>query len=325
MCILTRLSRSELQILRFQPQPKSLLESSLLSTRGNQTIDGNQMTICFHVDDCKLSHRDPKVMDDMIGWLRKEYERVFEDGSGQMTVSRGKVHKYLRLTQDYTIRCQVKISMLEFVDEIWQLTTKWIRNREKQKLVLHQRIYSRKARTVRSWPKISRRYSLILWQKQHARPDTCTFIAFLTTRMRAPDMEIVTPDEVFEGTRKLPLILSANGNGILKWRVDASFAVHPILRGHSGGGLSLGRGFPISCSTKQKINTRSSTESELVGADNFMPAICWTRYFLVAQGYHVQDNILLQDKKSAILLEKNVRASSGRRTKHINIRYFFNP
>jgi hypothetical protein len=39
--------------------------------------------------------------------------------------------------------------------------------------------------------------------------------------------------------------------------------------------------------------------------------------------YHVRDNILFQDNKSAILLEKNGRSSSGRRTKHINVRYFF--
>ena len=76
-------------------------------------------------------------------------------------------------------------------------------------------------------------------------------------------------------------------------------------------------------STKQKLNTRSSTETELVGADDFMPAICWTRYFMEAQGYQVDDNVLFQDNKSAILLEKNGKASSSKRTKHINIRYFF--
>jgi hypothetical protein len=43
----------------------------------------------------------------------------------------------------------------------------------------------------------------------------------------------------------MPLILGANGSGILKWWVDASFAVHPNMRGHLGGGLSLGRIFPI--------------------------------------------------------------------------------
>jgi hypothetical protein len=121
----------------------------------------------------------------------------------------------------------------------------------------------------------------------------------------------------------MPLILSANGSGILKLWVDASFGVHPNMRGHSGGGLSLGRGFPIVSSTKQKLNTRSSTETEIMGADNFMPAIRWTRYFTKAQGYGVKDNVLFQDNKSSIILEKNGKASSSKRTKHINIRYFF--
>jgi hypothetical protein len=85
----------------------------------------------------------------------------------------------------------------------------------------------------------------------------------------------------------------------------------------------MGRGFPIVSSTKQKLNTWTSTESEIVGADDFMPAICWTRYFMEAQGYTVKDNILFQDNKSAILQEKNGKALSGKRTKHINIRYFF--
>ena len=85
----------------------------------------------------------------------------------------------------------------------------------------------------------------------------------------------------------------------------------------------MGRGFPIVSSTKQKLNTRSSTETEVVGADDFMPAICWTRYFMEAQGYKVIDNILFQDNKSAMLLAKNGKASSSKRTKHIHIRYFF--
>jgi hypothetical protein len=88
--------------------------------------------------------------------------------------------------------------------------------------------------------------------------------------------------------------------------------------------LSLkGRGFPIVSSTKQKLNTGSSTETEIVGADDFMPAICWTHYFMKAQGYGVKDNISFQDNKSSILLEKNGKASSIKHTKHINIHYFF--
>jgi hypothetical protein len=95
------------------------------------------------------------------------------------------------------------------------------------------------------------------------------------------------------------------------------------MRGHSGGGLSLGRGFPIVSSTKQKLNTRSSTETDIVGANDFMLDICWTRYFMKAQGYGVKDNFLFQDNKSSIIFEKTGKASRSKRTKHINIQYFF--
>ena len=37
----------------------------------NRIIDGQQMTICYHVDDCKLSHCRSKVSDWMIKWLRQ--------------------------------------------------------------------------------------------------------------------------------------------------------------------------------------------------------------------------------------------------------------
>jgi hypothetical protein len=166
-----------------------------------------------------------------------------------------------------------------------------------------------------------------LCSTKRARPDTCTAIAFLTTIVRAPDKDdwnkLVYLMRYIRGTRTMPLILSANGSGILKWWVDASFAVHPNMRGHSGGGLSLGQVFPIVSSTKQKLNTRGSTETEIVGADDFMPAICWTRYFMKAQGCDVKDNILFQDNNNSIILEKNGKASSSKSTKHINIRYLF--
>jgi hypothetical protein len=84
----------------------------------NKKIEGEQMTIGFHVDDCKLSHRKTKVMDSIIDFLRQEYESIFEDGSGAMTVSRGKIHKYIGMTLDYTVPGQVKITMFDYVDEI---------------------------------------------------------------------------------------------------------------------------------------------------------------------------------------------------------------
>ena len=35
----------------------------------NKVVNGKQLTICFHVDDCKLSHVSPKVINQTIEWL----------------------------------------------------------------------------------------------------------------------------------------------------------------------------------------------------------------------------------------------------------------
>lgn len=86
----------------------------------NKDINGKQLTICFHVDDCKVSHVDPKVNDKTIAWLQKEYKSVFEDGTGKMKVARGKVHKYLGMTLDFRTPKLVKVTMLEYVDDIIQ-------------------------------------------------------------------------------------------------------------------------------------------------------------------------------------------------------------
>jgi hypothetical protein len=87
--------------------------------------------------------------------------------------------------------------------------------------------------------------------------------------------------------------------------------------------MSLGKGLITGVSKKQKINTRSSTEAELVGADDMLPQIMWKRYFIEAQGFNVDKSILYQDNLSAMLLENNGKQSSSKRTKHIRVRHFF--
>ena len=121
----------------------------------------------------------------------------------------------------------------------------------------------------------------------------------------------------------MPLVLEADETNVVKWWADASYAVHPDMRSHTGGALSMGGGVIYGTSTTQKLTSESSTEAELIGASDVMPQVIWTRYFLEGQGYGVNDNIVYQDNKSAILLEKHGRALSSRCTRHINIRYFF--
>jgi hypothetical protein len=95
------------------------------------------------------------------------------------------------------------------------------------------------------------------------------------------------------------------------------------MRGQTGGALTLGRGCPTVQTTKAKCTTHSSTIQELAAVNEMMSDILWTRLFMKGQGIKVTDDILYQDNKSAILLEKNGWVSSSNRTKHIEIRYYY--
>jgi hypothetical protein len=70
------------------------------------------------------------------------------------------------------------------------------------------------------------------------------------------------------------------------------------------------------------MNTKSSNKAELVGINDVLPQALWTKYFLEAQGYGT-DNLMYQDNQSTMRLAENGKASSGKRTRHINVRYFF--
>ena len=94
------------------------------------------------------------------------------------------------------------------------------------------------------------------------------------------------------------------------WHTDIAFAVHPGFCSHTGMNLSFGKGTIAGVSRKETMNMRSSTEAELVGADEAMSPMIWTALFMESQGYPILESILYQDKISAILLEKNGRKSA---------------
>ena len=109
---------------------------------------------------------------------------------------------------------------------------------------------------------------------------------------------------------------------MIKWYADVAFAVHPDFKSHTGAAMTMGSGSPIDISRKQKLNTRSSTESELTGVDDASIMILWTKSFMEVQGCQIEKNILCQDNKSAILLKMNGRKSAGKMfacTQHLSL------
>jgi hypothetical protein len=80
-------------------------------------------------------------------------------------------------------------------------------------------------------------------------------------------------------------VIGADDLSKMQTWVDASYAVHRDMKSHTGGVVSFGTGAAMSKSSKQKLNTKSSTEAELVGASDYLPHAIWAKKFLEAQGY----------------------------------------
>lgn len=87
--------------------------------------------------------------------------------------------------------------------------------------------------------------------------------------------------------------------------------------------MSFGLGGLVCESSKQKLNTKSSTEAELVGASDYLPNTIWMKMILEGKDFSMIESVFEQDNESAIKLEKNGRASAGPKSRHIDIRYFF--
>lgn len=94
-------------------------------------------------------------------------------------------------------------------------------------------------------------------------------------------------------------------------------------RGHTGGCVVMGDGVMHSSSRKQKINSKSSTETELIGASEYLPYALWLIHFFREQGYEIRTKKILQDNESTMKLLKNGRNSAGQQSRHISIRYFW--
>ena len=70
---------------------------------------------------------------------------------------------------------------------------------------------------------------------------------------------------------------------ILQTWVDTSYATHHNMRGHTGGLMYMGIGEIHNKCSKQKLNAKSSTETEIIGASDYMPWTLWAKRFLQAQ------------------------------------------
>ena len=126
-----------------------------------------------------------------------------------------------------------------------------------------------------------------------------------------------------KNAKELTLTLEVDNFNVMKWCINGSCAVHNDMRGHTGAGMTMGKGSVHDKSTKQKLNAKSSTELELVGVDDVPPQVSWTNHFMRKQGCDSMETIVMQDNESATLLENDGELSSSDHTKHVNVQCYF--
>jgi hypothetical protein len=166
----------------------------------------------------------------------------------------------------------------------------------------------------------------LLYLSRRTRPDIQFAVGFLTTRVLCPteedDKKLYRVLKYINGSKELGIVLEASRVVEVISYIDASYAIHRDGKSHTGSMISLGKGPIVSKSAKQSIVTKSSHESELVGASDAVSPVIGMRDFLIHQGYEVGPATVFQDNMSTIASHEKGRAS-GDRSKHINVRYFF--
>ena len=113
-------------------------------------------------------------------------------------------------------------------------------------------------------------------------------------------------------TRQQAMVLRIGDRLEIRAYVDASFGLYVDGKSVTGVAIMLGDATIYVKPGKQKIVTRSSTESELVGISDALSQILWTREFLLAAGLRIGPAIIFQDNQSTIFLEtKEDRQAKG--------------
>ena len=287
----------------------------------NNIIDGKQCTVVWYVDDVKISHVDEAVTRRIV--------KKLEDKFGTLNPTYGNEQEYLGMKIKIDDEGRVHIDMRDQVCEILDDFSEDISGSATTPAAKHlieicdNSIPLDKKRSDEFHSTTAK----LLYLEKRGRPDIETAVSFLCTRVSEPDehdwKKLKRVLSFLSRTKDDVRIIGCDNLDVLFTWVDAAYAVHHNMRSHTGGSMSFGWGTIHNKSSKQKLNTKSSTEAEIVGVSDYIPYNIWLVNFLKGQGYELQHNIIYQDNTSAIRMEKNGRNSCTGNSRHIDIRYFF--
>ena len=285
----------------------------------NKMVDGAQITICLYVDDLLLTSINLNAIKATIDMLKSKYADMTSTISDRL--------KYVGMILDFSSPGVCKVSMPNFVATI-------ILDAEVTGIAATPAAMDLFA-TCESDSRLENEkselfHSLVMklqYLAKRVRPDILLPVIFLSSRVTKSTerdwVKLIRVVKYLNGTKDVVMTLKPDEGLISIYAfVDASFAVHHDFKSHTGAVITFGQGCIYFKSTKQRLNTRSSTEAELVGVSDALTTIIWLRDFLLDQGYDVGPAVLYQDNMSTIAMLSN-GSGSNERTRHINIKFFF--
>ena len=274
--------------------------------------------ILVYVDDLLITSDSDQVLDEVDATLRGKY--------GGVTSKKGSVHDYLGIKWDFSNPGQVQLSMQGYVKDIFSK----YKEAKPQRAPANENLFVvSEASPLLTKDKQEMFHSLVMtlhYIAKRVRPDLLTSTSWCASRVLSPTEEDEKKLDKIMGylfaTKDRGTILCIGGKMELRAYVDASYAVYQDAKSVTGVVIMLGDAVVYVKSSKQKIVTRSSTESELVGISDSLSQILWTREYMLEAGISMGPAILYQDNMSTIFLANKGRSTSER-TRHIKIRYFF--
>jgi len=285
----------------------------------NRTYRGKQHTVIIHVDDIFSTCADDRANKQLVKALEAKYEKI--------GVQEGKVHSYIGMTFDFSEPGKVRVTQDGYVSEL--LASEDIKSAVKTPAT--EALFDiDELSDVLSKDDSEHFHSVVaklLYLSKRTRPDILVAVNFLTSRVQVSTQQdyekLIRVLKYLYGTQKWGIILEGTDDILtLKIFIDASYGVHADGKSHTGLVLMMGRGVIICKSVKQKINTKSSTEAELVALSDSISMAIWCRNFLEEQGYDMPPASVFQDNQSTIAMVRAGKPTSDR-TRHVNIRFFF--
>ena len=150
----------------------------------NKMVNGEQITVQFHVDNLKVSHKDQAVLEDFLSNLRDEFGQ--ED---KLTENKGLVYEYLGITIDYSIPRKVVFTMFNYLKGVIIEANKDLKNScsyyPGNDSLMKVDLDSPRL-PIKDTALFHRHVARLLFASKRTRPDMRVCVAFLCTRVKAP-------------------------------------------------------------------------------------------------------------------------------------------